>query len=109
MVQTHIVASAITTVSSSPVGAMALPNLVKTPVLTLWGDITGTGAVSATIELYGNKSPAVTGGVLLATITLSGTTFQSDASAFTAPYPYLYAKVTAISGTGATVNVFIFY
>lgn len=71
---------------------------------TVKAKISGTGAVSATVELYGNTEPAASGGILRATFTLSGTT-TDQAGTFTAEnWPYLYAKITAITGTGAAVT-----
>jgi hypothetical protein len=63
-----------------------------------------TGAVSATIEIYGNTRNDNTDGILLATITLSGTTVARDGFAFDAPWPFIYAKLNAISAT-STVDV----
>ena len=66
--------------------------------------VTGTGAVAATIVIYGNDVESNSGGVALGTITLSGTTSASDGFASNAPWAYVYADLTAISGTGAKVN-----
>jgi hypothetical protein len=68
--------------------------------------VSGTGAVSVTVKVYGNNTNANTGGVLLGTITLSGiTTSATDGLAADAPWPYLYADLTAISGAGAAATV----
>lgn len=61
-----------------------------------------TGAVNATIEIYGGTNK--TDGILLATITLSGTNSAFDGFSFDAPWPYVWAKLTAISAT-SKVNV----
>jgi hypothetical protein len=66
--------------------------------------VTGSGAVSAAVSIYGNNGNANSGGVLLGTITLSGTDSDTDGFASDAPWPYLYADLTAISGTGAAVT-----
>ena len=58
-----------------------------------------TGSVSATVEIYGNTREDNTDGILLATITLSGTNSARDGFAFDAPWPFVYAKLTAISAT----------
>lgn len=63
--------------------------------------VAGTGAVSATVKLYGGNGSTF---VLLATITLSGTTSDNFALV-TVPYPEMYADLTAVSGTGAAVTV----
>lgn len=68
--------------------------------------VTGTGAVAATVEVYGAIDPPTdeTDCVLLGTITLSGTDKDVDGFGMDAPWGYLLAKVTAISGTGAAVT-----
>lgn len=73
--------------------------------------VTGTGALTATVEIYGNTRDDTTGGILLATITLAGTTSARDGFASDAPWPHLYAVVPVggITGTGATLNVDVAY
>ena len=63
--------------------------------------VSGTGAVSASIDIYGNVHAVNSGGVKLGTLSPSGTTSAVDGIAFDAPWPFLYAVLTAISGTGA--------
>jgi aspartate/tyrosine/aromatic aminotransferase len=77
---------------------------------TFWGEVSGTGAVTATITIYGARTSTAANGVLLATLTLSGTTKATDAvGASTATYPYYYVTTANVTGTGATVNVEVFY
>lgn len=77
---------------------------------TFWAEVTGTGAVTATVAIYGNRTNTNSNGVLLATITLSGTTTATDAAAVsTAAYPYYYVTTTNVTGTGATVGAYAFY
>jgi len=77
---------------------------------TFWGEVSGTGAVTATIEIYGARTATAANGVLVATITLSGTTTVVDAATPSfAVYPYYYVVFTNITGTGATVRVEVFY
>ena len=66
--------------------------------------VSGTGAVSATVKIYGSNQNTNSGGVLLMTISLSGTTSDSDGDVIKTSYPFLYADLTAISGTGAAVT-----
>ena len=66
--------------------------------------ITGTGALTATVEIYGNTTRQNTGGVLIDTHTLSGTTTATAGKMLDGPWPYMYAKVTAITGTGAAIT-----
>jgi len=70
---------------------------------TIQAVVTGTGAVSATVEFYGSNNEVVANGILLATATLSGTTTASTGAVITAEYDVMWAKVTAISGT--TTNI----
>lgn len=72
--------------------------------------VSGTGAVSATVVIQCSTDPDTAAGtgsdwVTLATITLSGTTSAVDGFAASANWPVYRANVTAISGTGATVEV----
>jgi len=77
---------------------------------TFWAEVVGTGAVAVTVNIYGARTIAAANGVLLATLTLSGTTQAQDATPTSiAAYPYYYVTTTGISGTGATVRVEAFY
>ena len=76
------------------------------PHATLQATVTGTGSVSATVDIEVSNDGVNAVDTVAGTITLSGTTSHSDG--FTtqhAPWKYIRANVTAISGTGATVNV----
>lgn len=70
---------------------------------TFQATVAGTGAVSATvaIEVSNNNTYWVT----LATFSLSGTTSNTDGFTSSAPWMYVRANCTAISGTGAVVTV----
>lgn len=77
---------------------------------TFFGRITGTGAIAQKQAIYGNATNDTTGGVLLCTITLSGTNQAQDAAgSSTAPYPYYYVTTTGTSGTGTSGTVYILY
>ena len=92
-------ASAVTTVSDA--AAVQLPSGVKS-----WQAIvTGTGAVTATVQIQFSNDGTNWMSHADYTLTLSGTT--SDVDAFTEEDAYAYhrASVTAISGTGAAVTV----
>lgn len=71
---------------------------------TIQSSIVGTGAVSGTVLWYGNNTNASSGGVLIATHTLSGTTTDTTGSDIPAEWPYIYAVISAISGTGAAIT-----
>lgn len=77
---------------------------------TFWAEVVGTGAVTATVAIYGCRTIENANGVLVATITLSDTTRDQDvATTSTAVYPYYYVVTTNVTGTGATVRVEVFY
>lgn len=65
--------------------------------------ITGTGAVSATVELWGTN--AHDGDTLLMTFSLSGTNSDSADGWVETAWSSVWVDVTAISGTGAAVAV----
>lgn len=63
------------------------------------GSVSGTGAVAATIIVYGSND-----GVnwnVIGTITLTDTTSDSDVQGIDYPWMYVRADLTAISGTDA--------
>jgi len=64
--------------------------------------VTGTGAVTATVAIQVSNDD--TNWITLGTITLSGTTSATDGFTSDAPWGYVRANVTAISGTGAAVT-----
>ena len=67
--------------------------------------VTGTGAVAATIllEVSNDGVNFITPGI--ATITLSGTNVATDGVSSSAPWAFIRANITAISGTNAAVTV----
>lgn len=66
--------------------------------------VVGTGAVTATVLIYGRNGDDGGPGVLLGTITLSGTTSAADGFASDGAWSEVWADCTAISGTGAAVT-----
>lgn len=98
-VRWRISASAITTNTTS--AAFQLPVGPK----TLMGQVDGTGAVTATLAVYGGfeNAASTTDKILLCTITLSGTTTFVDACPpFLANYLYYVVASTNVTGTGST-------
>ena len=83
--------------TGSPLAVAAARKVVKATV-------TGTGAVSASIDIYGNVHATAANGIKLGTLSPAGTNTGVDGIAFDAPWPFLYAVVTAISGTGAVAQ-----
>lgn len=77
------------------------------PMTTFQAVVTGTGAVTATVTIeYSNDGTNVCSTVG-GTISLSGTTTAADGFTSDAPWKYVRANVTAISGTDATVQVWM--
>ena len=71
---------------------------------TFQATVVGTGAVAATVTLECSNDGVNWCATALGTITLSGTTTNSDGFTTSAPWPYVRAVVSGISGTGATVT-----
>ncbi|HLA14760.1 MAG TPA: hypothetical protein VJZ25_07030 [Gemmatimonadaceae bacterium] len=72
---------------------------------------TSSGDGTATIEMYGSDVPPTAGvgnnGVLLGTIGLSGASGTADGFASVTPWRHVWAKLTAISGADASVDVWM--
>lgn len=67
--------------------------------------VRGTGTVSATVNLLGSNLQDLDAYTVIATFALTGNNFALDSAIIDAPWAYTQAEVTAIAGTGATVNV----
>jgi len=75
------------------------------PDATYFASVTGTGAVTATVVIEVSNDGTNAASTVMGTITLSGTTTAADG--FTsqgAPWKWVRARVTAVTGTGATVQ-----
>lgn len=76
------------------------------PDATFQATVSGTGVVTATVTIEFSNDGTNVCSTVGGTITLSGTTSDSDGfTTQSAPWKYVRANVTAISGTGATVQV----
>lgn len=73
------------------------------PKAAIQASVAGTGAISATVAI--DVSNDNTNWINAGTITLSGTTSATDGFTTDSPWKYIRARVTAISGTGATATV----
>lgn len=80
------------------------PVYKDSPYSTFQASVNGTGAVTATVVIDASNDGVYWCSTALGTISLSGTTSSSDGFTTTAPWKYIRARVTAISGTGATVT-----
>lgn len=77
---------------------------------SFYGQVVGTGAVTQTQAIYGDIDNDAANGILLCTMTLSGTTRAQDACpVITATYAYYYVITTNTTGTGATGAVYAMY
>ena len=101
---TQLCAGVTTDTTSTPV------KIPSTGYKTFHGKVSGTGAVAQTQAIYGTMKSTAIEGVLIATITLTSTTVDTDAtSVVTANFPYYYVVTTSTSGTGATGEVHAIY
>ncbi len=66
--------------------------------------VTGTGTVTATVDIEVSLDGVTPIDKSPLTITLSGTTSDTDGDVISASWPWVRANLTAISGTGAVVN-----
>ena len=101
-VRSTTMASAVTTNTTS--AAVALPVGSK----SIYGSVTGTGAITQTQAIYGGITSGVTSttGILLCTLTLAGTTAVYDACpVMTANFLFYIVVTTATTGTGASGTV----
>lgn len=71
---------------------------------TLQAYVIGTGAVTATVLIEGSNFGVEGTYITLGTITLTGTTIATDGFVHDAPWGFIRAELTAISGTGAAVS-----
>jgi hypothetical protein len=75
------------------------------PYTAFQATVTGTGAVTGTVIVEGSLDGVNAVATALATIPLSGTTAYADGFVTEAPWKYVRARVTAITGTGASITV----
>ena len=105
LVTTKTVTSGVTTNTTSAAVA------IGTGEKTFYGNVVcSSGACAQTQAIYGDVDSDAANGVLLCTLTLSGTTRKDDACpVVTANFAYYYVVTTATSGTAATGAVYVMY
>lgn len=82
------------------------PGRYKASVYTsIQATVVGDGAVSATVVIDASNDGEYWCATPMATVTLSGTDSNSDGFTTVAPWKFIRARVTAISGTDAAVTV----
>jgi hypothetical protein len=79
--------------------------LLPSSSFTVQAVVTGSGALTATVVLEVSNDGL--NFLTLATYTLSGTSTAHDGAAFTSPWMYARARLTAVSGTSASVSVYL--
>jgi len=104
-VRQTIVASVITTNTTSAAG------IVPVGSKTFYGQVVcSSGACTQTQAIYGDIDSDAANGILLCTLTLSGTTRTQDACpVVTANFSYYYVVTTATTGTSATGAIYAMY
>lgn len=90
----------VTTVSA---GAVVLGGQIAS--FSAQASVAGTGAVSATVVIEGSNNAA--DWVPIATLNMSGTTRATDGGVAQTLWAQIRARVTAISGTSASVSAAI--
>lgn len=99
---TPMLTDAITTATGSTLKPITVPRTYQAYGATS----AGAGAATIVIEVSDVEVPGTDDWILMGTITLTlGTTRVSDGFASTAAWRAVRARVTAISGTNATVSV----
>ena len=68
--------------------------------------LTGTGAITATVTIGVSNDPSnINNFITLKTFTLSGNDRVVDGVVSDVPWPYVIGQVSAITGTGASVDL----
>lgn len=75
-------------------------------VKTFHAGVSGSGAVSATLEVKIRNSPDLSPVVAL-TFSLSGTDADADADSFDLPYNEVMVSVSSLSGSGARAILYM--
>lgn len=97
-------------VNSATATGASSPIYKESPYSSFQAIINGTGTVGATIAIQVTNEDDTANGIksnwiTMSTITLSGTTTATDGFTTIAPWRWVRCNVSAISGTGAIVQV----
>ena len=102
----NLITAATTVSTGASFGAYALSDdFAVHPSITAQGVVTGTGAVTATVEIEGSLDN--TNWFPISTLSLTGTTTDTKHSVDTVNAAFIRADLTAITGTAATVDVYL--
>lgn len=107
----EMLASGLTTNTTSTAYALSTPTNKSTNYKTFYGQVVcSSGACAQTQAIYGDIDSDAANGILLCTLTLSGTTRAQDACpVVTANFSAYYVITTGTSGTGATGAVYAMF
>jgi hypothetical protein len=75
------------------------------PTSTFQAVVSGTGSVTATVNIYGSNDGTNFATTALGTITLSGTTTANNGFTSVSSWKYVRADLTNLTGTGAACYV----
>lgn len=75
------------------------------PWSTYQAVVSGTGAITATVNIFGSNDGVNFTSTAIGTITLTGTTVASDGFTVVAPWKYVRAVLSNLTGTIATCYV----
>ena len=97
-------------VNSTTIVVASSPIYKESPYGAFQAIVTGTGAVTATIEIqvsneFDTFNAVKANWIVMGTITLSGTTTATDGFTTVCPWKYVRANVSVVTGTGATVEI----
>lgn len=100
-------AQSVTAITTQMTATGNSTDIVSCPirVLSAQANVVGSGSVSATIALQASLDGNYW--TTIKTFTLSGTTSATDLALLDATFQYYRANVSAISGTSATVSVYL--
>ena len=79
-------------------------NAPARPSRTYEARVTGTGAITATVQLFGSNDGIGYSATPFGTITLSGTTSVTDGFMSQANWQFVRSITSNVTGTGATVS-----
>lgn len=95
----------VTTNTTTPIIRCTSPQ--ERPERCYQGTVVGTGALTATITLFGSVDGVNFSATPFGTITLSGSTSVTDNFASSAIWPFVRCVTASVTGTGATVNTLV--
>ena len=96
--------TAVTTNTTPPDSQIDVGNVPARPSRTYDARVTGTGAITATVTLFGSNDGVGYSTTPFLTFTLSGTTSVTDSYVSQANWGFIRCTTANVTGTGATVS-----